>query len=256
MTKAQKYRNLFLALHGKNERLLTREIQKALRKDVRSLNLTIIDQYNYQGVLTFLNMKHFEKVLIDFYIKAGTQTGEIAKKDLAKQVKRISPFFSEVWRDFIIRQFSPIIASKVVTIKNTMLNDLNLLIKEYISLNLDTMDIANAITDFVDDPKFYKWQSLRIARTETTTAMNMAVDKVGNDSGVLLQKEWITADDDKVRNSHRELDGDRVEIGETFANGLLYPGDPNGSAGEVINCRCTFLQVPKRDTQGNLIFTV
>ncbi|WP_294892644.1 phage minor head protein [Sulfuricurvum sp. MLSB] len=256
MTKAQRYRQLFLALHGKNERLLTRDIQKALRKDIRSLNLAIIDESNYEGVLLYLNLKNFEQTLIDFYIKAGTQTGEIAKKDIAKQVKRVSPFFSEVWRDFVIRQITPALASKVVTMKATLLTDLNKLITEYISLNLDIVDIASAITEFVNDPKFYKWQSLRIARTETTTAMNMAVNQVGADSDVLLDKEWISAGDGEVRESHQLMDGTRVEQDEPFGNGLMYPGDPNGDASEVVNCRCTFLQIPKRDTQGNLIFTV
>ena len=84
--------------------------------------------------------------------------------------------------------------------------------------------------------------------------MNTAVNLAGEESGVLLDKEWISAEDAKVRPSHAEMNGMQVDMNQKFANGLRYPGDPLGSASEVINCRCTFLQVPKRDNEGNLIF--
>jgi len=107
----------------------------------------------------------------------------------------------------------------------------------------------------VNSPKFYKWQALRIARTETTIAMNTATNQAGIDSGVLIKKEWISAGDGNERPSHRELNGDSVELGQQFSNGLMYPGDPSGAADEIINCRCTFLQVPVRDKNGDIIFT-
>jgi uncharacterized protein with gpF-like domain len=254
MTKAQRYRKAFLAMHGRNERKLMRAVQKALRSDIRNLWIGNITDKNYNEVLQGLKLTEFEKVLINFYIEAGTKTGEMVKKDLAKQQKRISPFFSEVWTNFVLSKVSPILATQIVTIKNTLLNDIGKLIAEYISLNLDTTDIANAIYDFVDDPKFYKWQAMRIARTETTTAMNLATNQAGIDSEVLLDKEWISADDGNERPSHAELNGQRVDGNDAFANGLMYPGDPSGDASEVINCRCTFLQIPKRDREGNLIF--
>ena len=34
---------------------------------------------------------------------------------------------------------------------------------------------------------------------------------------------------------------------------MMYPGDPNGSAGNVINCRCSSAIVPRRDKDGRLI---
>jgi hypothetical protein len=254
MSKAQRYRQVFLAMHGRNERKLMRAVQKAIRSDIKNLWLGNITDKNYAEVLQKLKLKDFEKVLIDFYIEAGTKTGEMVKKDLAKQQKRLSPFFSVVWQNYVLTKVTPILATQIVTIKATLLNDINKLIAEYISLNLDITDIANAITDFVDDPKFYKWQAMRIARTETTTAMNLATNQAGIDSGVLIDKEWISANDGNERPSHRELNGQKVDGNNAFPNGLMYPGDPSGDASEVINCRCTFLQIPKRDKDGNLIF--
>jgi HK97 family phage portal protein len=52
--------------------------------------------------------------------------------------------------------------------------------------------------------------------------------------------EWVSSRDMMVRDTHAELDGQRVKFQSAFSNGCRYPLDPNGSAGEVINCRCTF----------------
>lgn len=42
-----------------------------------------------------------------------------------------------------------------------------------------------------------------------------------------------------ARPSHAALDGERIQAGETFSNGLRFPGDPSGPANETINCHCT-----------------
>jgi hypothetical protein len=191
-------------------------------------------------------LKELERTLIDFYIKTGTITGEMATRNIERQLKRNSPFFSEIWTNFVLRTFAPIVASKIVTIKQTLIGDISKLIIEYIDLNLDIVDIAGAITDFVNEPTFYKWQGMRIARTETTIAMNTATNLAGQESGVALDKEWISAGDGNERESHAEMSGIRVDQNDPFPNGLMYPGDESGEASEVINCRCTFLQIPKR----------
>lgn len=50
---------------------------------------------------------------------------------------------------------------------------------------------------------------------------------------------WQTMEDERVRPSHVECgDQGEVPLGKPFKNGLLYPGDPNGGAAEVCNCRC------------------
>jgi SPP1 gp7 family putative phage head morphogenesis protein len=253
--KAQKYRQLFLALHGKNERLLARQVQKALRSDIKDLWIGNITDLNYMDVLKGVKLTKTTEVIIDAYINNGIKIGEIAKKNIESQIKRGSPFFSEVWTSFVLRFIAPDLANRIVSIQATLVDDLIKLISNEISNNRGIFDIADAITDFVDSPKFYKWQSLRIARTETSIAMNSATYQAGKEAGVLLNNEWISAEDNKVRPSHAEMNGLRVELGQKFPNGLLYPADPTGSAAEIINCRCTFLQVPVRDKNGDIIYT-
>jgi len=85
-------------------------------------------------------------------------------------------------------------------------------------------------------------RSEAIARTETHNSMAYGTFETYRTAGV-KKKEWLATRDARVRDSHDALNGDKVEIGERFKNGLMYPGDPNGPAREVINCRCTLLPV-------------
>jgi hypothetical protein len=37
------------------------------------------------------------------------------------------------------------------------------------------------------------------------------------------------------------MEGEIIRMGGVFSNGLMYPGDMNGKAAEIINCRCQAL---------------
>lgn len=61
------------------------------------------------------------------------------------------------------------------------------------------------------------------------------------DSNPGARKRWRSRHDDRVRSSHREADGQAVGLDAPFRVGgaeLMYPGDPRGPVGEVLNCRC------------------
>jgi len=84
-----------------------------------------------------------------------------------------------------------------------------------------------------------------IARTETMSSVNTGEFEVYKGEGV-TKKEWLATQDDRTRDEHAAADGQIVGIDEPFIVGgeaLQYPGDPTGSAGEVIQCRCTVLPV-------------
>lgn len=57
-------------------------------------------------------------------------------------------------------------------------------------------------------------------------------------------KQWLSAEDDRVRPTHEEADGQVVPLNAPFDVGgvaLDYPGDPAGPDDEVCNCRCTVI---------------
>lgn len=54
-------------------------------------------------------------------------------------------------------------------------------------------------------------------------------------------KRWRTQRDNRVRYTHREMEGKTIPIDDYFIVGgsaLLYPGDPEGDEKEIAGCRC------------------
>ena len=83
-----------------------------------------------------------------------------------------------------------------------------------------------------------------IARTEVIGAYNGSSQLLGETlpNDVVNGHEWLATQDDRTRPDHQDADGQQVDIEAMFMVGgeeMAYPGDPAGSAGEVINCRCT-----------------
>lgn len=62
-------------------------------------------------------------------------------------------------------------------------------------------------------------------------------------------KVWKTMQDNRVRETHRELEGQKRLIGQEFTSPsgarLQYPGDPTAPIGERIFCRC-WLETARR----------
>ncbi len=82
----------------------------------------------------------------------------------------------------------------------------------------------------------------RISATETTKAHNGARMQEMRLNGI-PRHQWLSSRDQFVRESHAPLggvDGQVVNIGEPFSNGVVYPGAGGSApASEVVNCRCT-----------------
>ena len=87
--------------------------------------------------------------------------------------------------------------------------------------------------------------AMRIARTEAHRIQCKAAfdaQHKAKSKGADVVKQWNSVLDGKTRDSHRKMDEEIRELDEPFSNGLQYPGDPDGRASEVINCRCSLDQ--------------
>lgn len=85
----------------------------------------------------------------------------------------------------------------------------------------------------------------RIARTEghrVQMEAHMDACNEAKSKGADVVKQWDATLDGRTRDSHAHVDGEIRELDEKFSNGLRFPSDPHGAAGEVINCRCALLQ--------------
>lgn len=92
-----------------------------------------------------------------------------------------------------------------------------------------------------------------IAQTEVITASNRASYEAANKTGLTFKKYWSTSGLPGIRASHLLAESYSVQrqgiaMNDTFDMGdgtkMLHPGDPAGGAGNVINCRCTVIQIP------------
>lgn len=104
---------------------------------------------------------------------------------------------------------------------------------------LGTDAIARVIRDVT--PGLSKSRAHIIARTETHGAANYGANAAAKETGLQILKEWVASQDERTREAHAEADGQTVQMDEPFIVGgeaLMYPGDPGGSAENVVNCRC------------------
>lgn len=102
-------------------------------------------------------------------------------------------------------------------------------------------ELADRVRD-VFKANLREYDVRRVARTEAHIAVSNGRYQLMKSQGV-KKHEWLSAKDDHVRESHQNVDGEVVEIGETFGNGLRYPGDPAGPPEETVQCRCVALPV-------------
>lgn len=102
------------------------------------------------------------------------------------------------------------------------------------------------IADLVDElhlDEIIPNRSVVIARTETISSTNYGSQLAAKATGLTIQKSWHAhLGDDRTRPAHVAAHGQTVPIDEKYwvdGEPLEYPGDPNGSAANVIQCRCS-----------------
>lgn len=114
-----------------------------------------------------------------------------------------------------------------------------------------TGDPVDALIDQIR-AQYSQWsggRAGRIGRT-ATVAMFEGGQLAAWEDAKIEQKAWISSRDSSVRDgplfSHVVADGETVNLYDPFmqtGEALDHPGDPAGSPGNIIECRCTALPV-------------
>lgn len=162
----------------------------------------------------------------------------------------IIPIFGFI-RD-VINYFNQYLLEKVVLpISRTTQNDILKVLKMAISEGWGVDKTVRTLKA----PDVPKWRSQMIVRTESVRAMNYSQLKAADNKKFEVEKQWIAIEDKRTRvaHTHAGVDGERRDLYDSYSNGLLFPGDPEGPAEQVINCRCTQGYFLKRDLDNNLI---
>jgi uncharacterized protein with gpF-like domain len=132
--------------------------------------------------------------------------------------------------------------NKVVGINQTTEDALRATLQEGEAAGETLRKLTARVQDVFDEASDSR--AVTIARTEVVGSMNEANYVAAAQADLELTKEWLATDDERTREDHLEADGQEVAMDDFFDVGgfdMLYPGDPDGPAEEVINCRCVVL---------------
>lgn len=125
-------------------------------------------------------------------------------------------------------------------------------IRDGYSQGLSIPDVAASIMQAVTDISVGRAELL--ARTDMIGLVNGGSVAAARLVGVEF-KQWLTAEDERVRETHADADGQVVPVDQPFTVGgtsLEYPGDPDGPDDEVFNCRCVTVFVEAEDASGTV----
>ena len=240
------------------ERKSYRIVQKHIKKILENVPINNVSLGTYK-ILFYTNIteEQIKEMFVDIYKTVGYDYNKRIKKEIEKTTKNV--LFTDSFLQDILLFLSGEGGAKIVSVRGTLIEDIVKAIENKIKDDTSLIALQDAILEIVQKSQlFYKWQALRIARTETTFASAFAAMRAASQSNYEMTKEWISVKDDRTRNDHRIENGQIVDFDEPFimndGTQMQYPGDPKGTPGQVINCRCTIAFKAKRDKDGNIIF--
>ena len=120
-------------------------------------------------------------------------------------------------------------------------------ILEGVNAGETTDQIAARVDDVLTYTGSENWNARArlIAQTESTRHFSSSLLAHGllveREDRIPLVKEWQTQTDGRERLAHRDADHQKRPLSQPFIVGgfpLLFPGDPEGPADLICNCRC------------------
>jgi len=242
------------------ERKAYRIVQKHIKMILNNIPVSSTTLTNLEATINInISNEQVYKMFKELYLVIGLNYGNRINNELEK-VKKANILFNEVLLKQILLFLSTDGGVKITSVRDTLVQDVIKSIKETIGENATIVDLQNAIYALIRKSQtFYKYQALRIARTETTSASNFAAMETAKASDLVLDKVWISVQDNRTRikpYDHLDMNNVKQELEKPFFVGgenIQYPGDTKASAENVINCRCSIAFVPKRDKDGMLI---
>ena len=144
------------------------------------------------------------------------------------------------------------VRKKITSITDTTRDRIVSLVDRGYREGLGVAEIGRSIRGAI--PAMSQIRGALIARTETHGAANFGADAAARETGLNLRKEWVSASDERTRDSHAEagmaysVGGSIGPIGmdDAFDVGgvsMMYPGDPSAPVEEIANCRCAVAHI-------------
>lgn len=253
----------FQKLYPSYEKKAFRILLKEFRALGKKIPFEFLTPDNATSLLTLtIKQSDLEKALFKVHYTIGNHAGRLQLKEFQqweKQIKKIKPssypLYSKAFQSWLVDYYSKFGGENIKLLTETYVASVVSEIKKSTDDNETLEQMRNRIMKAVDSPNFYQWQAMRIARTETTFAVNAGTEISGDFTVITMNKRWVSMRDGKERDSHLSADDQIVGKDEMFIVGgekMRYPGDKlNGaSASNLVNCRCVRTFVPKKDADG------
>lgn len=188
------------------------------------------------------HQSRLQKIVIPTLIAAATAFGKRAR-NMIKKSDIIYVEIKDTEAELVLR-----IAAfarnrsrlSMARVSNTTQNRINRVIHTGIADGLSRSEIADNI-EAATGGRIGEARAGVIAETEVHSASNAGELDSIKALDVPLDKEWLSMNDELVREDHAAANGERVGLDETFEVGedqLQYPGDPEAPPAQTVNCRC------------------
>lgn len=188
------------------------------------------------------------------------RTGDVARKPLLNIIEEgyksggdrlavVGPDFTS--DDPFVNQTLEDILFQTKKVQNTFRETVEDEIQKGLTEGEDIPEIIDRVAQKTQEQTGYRLR--RTVRTASNGGFEAGQTKAYRDSGIEKMR-WLTQRDGRVRSpekgdewNHREADGQTVGVEASFVitgrggktESLPFPSHPSGSAGNVINCRCS-----------------
>jgi hypothetical protein len=245
------------ALRKRYEKAFYAPLSRVMKEQISSFTKVMIEQGVGAVHSAVLVDADLAKVIQTMYTTTGVANANLTLRYLRQlpkiQKKRGSFGFNLEWTRQILEYFQLNLFNKVVLpISETTREH----ILDVISRGtIQGWSIEEMVTE-IERKDYLDGRVRRILRTELNRAINYG-SMIGEQKfEYQTQKKWVAVHDHRTRHPHLAADGQTVMIDGSFLVGgevMQFPGDPDASAANVINCRCHTEMVAVRDANGRLV---
>ena len=229
----------FLSL--RRSKVYQKEYQEALEKQLSNI-LDIMHNESFSNISDYLKLCYEDGFIGTMYDLQGQGIPMMFPLDQEAVVRAVQ-LDSKIKTGMYLH-----LGEDVALLKKNIAAEISRGISTGMNYSQMALQIKSRMTGLYENPGGSLAYAMRIARTEGHRIQvqgSMDACYKAKDMGADVVKQWDSALDARTRESHQVVDGEIRELDEPFSNGLMFPGDPKGRAGEVINCRCALLQRAK-----------
>lgn len=227
----------------------------ALKKDYTKFLEQVKNAQSVEGVVDViesvsLDERETKRAIESIYVDTGKDFANWTVDNLQGNQKKSSDYFDDYMRRYVEERTGEKIKSITTTTRTRAIAIAKKVVAQGLEQGLSIDDIAAMLKQHYYNDALYR--SVRIARTEVIAASNAGSIQGALSTGLAIKKVWLATKTGHTRESHMLMDRKAVDMQEYFdvpiisnsgivegSEKLMHPGDPKGSAGNVINCRCT-----------------